>query len=283
MTDDAPAPELAVVVLSQGPRPTLPRAVASLTAQDVPVELVVVHSGPGEPTEVGLPRGVRVIRHPEPLFAGGARNVGVEATTAPYVAFLADDCEALPGWAGERVAAHRAGADAVASALVSHRPRRPIALGAHVALFVNRLPGADASSALRYGVSYTRELLERVGPFRADLRSGEDSEFNARAGGPAAIEWRPAVQTAHHGPERLRPFLADQTARGARMAAAWRDLHGDGPNPVAADALARIRPTIGRAWRTLPRADRVVVLAALPVIVLGGIAYARGARKGTRG
>jgi len=45
----------------------------------------------------------------ERLFAAGARNRGIAATTAPVVAFLASDCRACPGWLEARLARHRAG------------------------------------------------------------------------------------------------------------------------------------------------------------------------------
>jgi hypothetical protein len=38
---------------------------------------------------------------------GSARNIGIKATRAPYVAFLASDCRATQGWARKRLAAHR--------------------------------------------------------------------------------------------------------------------------------------------------------------------------------
>ena len=41
--------DLAVVVLSYGPRPTIADAVRSLLEQDTRAEIVIVHSGGGEP------------------------------------------------------------------------------------------------------------------------------------------------------------------------------------------------------------------------------------------
>src|SRR5919197_6499172 len=111
-------PELAVVVLSYRNEATILAAVDSLLAQDVELELVVCHSG-GGPTPELLARerpGVRVLSTEGRWLPGAARNVGIAATRALYVAFLAGDCEALPGWAAARLARHRAGARAVASA-----------------------------------------------------------------------------------------------------------------------------------------------------------------------
>src|SRR5438270_13637868 len=94
-----PAPELACVVLSLGNQPELPDAVRSLTGQQPRAEIVVVNSGGGDPRRALLAAGldVPVISFAQRLFAGGARNVGIRATSARFVAFLAADCIAAPG------------------------------------------------------------------------------------------------------------------------------------------------------------------------------------------
>jgi glycosyltransferase involved in cell wall biosynthesis len=275
-------PELAVIVISHGPRASLHRAVASILNQKPTVELVVVHTGPGDPRSVGVPPDVRVVREASSSFAGRARNIGVAATQAPYVAFLADDCEAAPGWVEGRLAAHRAGAAAVASALLPHRMDRAVALASHISLYVRRLPGADPSLALRYGVSYARSLLERHGRFREDVPSGEDTEYNVRLIDDEAPVWAPQVVTHHYAEERLCRFLADQYARGARMVRAWTDLHPGARNPVAVDALRRAPITLTRARRWLPVEGRASLLGAAPLVLIGAVAYAWGARRGAR-
>ena len=90
---DRPLPDLAVVVLSVGAPAELHTAVESLQRQSVPLEIVVINSGGGEPRDV-LPdsgRGVNIISVPERLWPGAARNLGIRSTRAPYVAFLASD------------------------------------------------------------------------------------------------------------------------------------------------------------------------------------------------
>jgi glycosyltransferase involved in cell wall biosynthesis len=265
-----------------GPRPTLVGAVRSLIAQDEKAEIVVVHSGPGDVAALLRSAGldVALVQSEERLLPGGARNAGVATTRAPVVAFLADDCEAGPGWVRLRREAHEAGHDAVASALVSHRPNRPIALAAHLSLFVNRLPRAQPHLAQRFGVSYRRVLLDRVGPFRDDLRAGEDTDVNSRIGGSGAIHWDPRIQTAHHGSERLGEFLADQAQRGRRMVETRIALRDGMANKVVGDAIVRTGRTLRRSVGAVePRQLPVLALAA-PLVAVGGIAYAYGAAVG---
>nr|WP_245260517.1 glycosyltransferase family A protein [Mesorhizobium sp. L2C054A000] len=76
----------------------------SLLDQDEPLEIMVVNSGGGEVLALLTGAGVKVpvIEVGRRLFVGAARNLGIAATKAPFVAFLADDCLACSGWAEAR-------------------------------------------------------------------------------------------------------------------------------------------------------------------------------------
>lgn len=78
------------------------RAVRSVLAQDgVDFEVIVVDDEPSTPCERAVreiddPR-VAYLAHPVNRGLSAARNTGIEAAAAPYVAFLDDDDEYLPG------------------------------------------------------------------------------------------------------------------------------------------------------------------------------------------
>jgi glycosyltransferase involved in cell wall biosynthesis len=217
--------ELACVVLSVGSPPTLVDAVRSLCRQRPEPEILVVNSGGGcalgALREAGL--RVQVVNRPEPLLPGAARNLGIEATKAPFVAFLAADCLAEPGWVDARVEAHRAGVGAVASVMTNASPPSRSSCASHLLLYSRRLPTTAPSRRLLYGVSYNRSLFERLGRFREDLREGEDTDFNARVAQTTAVAWNEAVRTAHRNPTRPLGLLRDQYARG-RRSRAYDDL-----------------------------------------------------------
>lgn len=285
------SPDLACVVLALGNPPELREAVASLLAQGGAgsLEIVVVNSGGGGAArslaEAGLP--VTVIEREERLFAGAARNLGIRATKATYVAFLAADCRAEPGWVEARLRAHRpsggGGAEAVASAVTNAYRRSPAAWASYVALFHRRMPGAPAETALLYGVSYARSLLERHGPFREDLRSAEDTEFHQRFAGEVEIAWVPEVRTAHRHPRGLAALLRDQVRRGARSARAWRVLGRHGGREVAADALRRVPASARGAWRAAEPGDRAWIALAIALLPVAALAYAWGALRAGKG
>ena len=199
--------------------PELVGAVRSLLAQSEPVELLVVNSGGGDAAgllrQAGLDR-VAVIERAERLFAGAARNLGIAHTAAPFVAFLASDCRAEPGWAAERLRLHLSGQAAVASAMVLDRPRSLLTWAHHLSLYAGRLPGLPPERALRFGLSYERRLLERLGPFDERLETGEDSDYLGRLESPPA--WAPGVRTAHLTARGLAALCRDLHARGRRHA-----------------------------------------------------------------
>jgi glycosyltransferase involved in cell wall biosynthesis len=99
---EAPGPpfEVAVVVPVRDGEAYLAEALESVLSQDVaPQEVVVVDDGSRDRSaEVARAAGPRVrVVSQGPLGAGAARNRGVEATRAPWIAFLDADDRWVPG------------------------------------------------------------------------------------------------------------------------------------------------------------------------------------------
>lgn len=282
-----PPPSLACVVLSLRNQPGLVPALRSLLDQGEPLELVVVDSGAPDGAAAarlaaaGL--AVPVVERREALLPGAVRNLGIAATTAPWVAFLAADCQAEPGWAAARLATHRDGHAAVASTVVNPHRRNLVAWAAQASLFAARMPGTPAAARLLYGASYRRDLFDRFGLFREDLAGGEDSDFNDRLRrGGVSIHWEPRVRTAHDHPRRLAALLADHHRRGRRTAASLERLTGARAAWVARRVFVRVRHTVPLAWRAAAPAERRWVAAAAPLVVLAAAAYALGAATAPR-
>ena len=88
-------------------------ALARQTIRDR-VEVIVVDDGPDDATaEVAGRYDVRLIRHPQNRGLAAARNTGIEAATAPVVAFTDDDCVPADDWL-EALLEGYGGSDAVA-------------------------------------------------------------------------------------------------------------------------------------------------------------------------
>ena len=216
-----------------------------MLAQHAPVELLVVNSGGGDAPGLLAAAGlgdVRVVEHPERLFPGGACNLGLRETTAPYVAFVAGDLVLRPGWVAGRLLRHRAGRAAVAAALVPIEPAGAAGRSSYLLLNHRRTPWTPPGEALRFSLSYDRRLFERYGVFREDLRVGEDLDMQQRFGPEVDIEFAPDVQAAHHGPDGVPAMLRDQFVRGRRMAytRAWTE-GADWRGRIARNALRNAR------------------------------------------
>ncbi len=156
-------PCLAVIVLAVAADPLLVRAVKSILEQDEPCEVIVVNSKGGDASGLLKKNGIhlKVIETEDLLFAGGARNRGIAEAKTPYVAFLACDCVAAPGWARERLKLHQAGHRAVASAMMHDRPLHLVAWADQLLLFPHRLPHLPENRVILFGVSFARDVFER--------------------------------------------------------------------------------------------------------------------------
>jgi glycosyltransferase involved in cell wall biosynthesis len=254
-------------------------AVRSLVEQEPLPEVVVVNSGGGDPATSLANAGleVPVIDWPERLFAGAARNRGIAATSARYVAFLAADSVAEPGWVAGRLRHHAAGADAVACVMASPPDASRSARAAHLLLNNRRMADTPPEERLYNGLSYDRALFTRFGLFREDLRVGEDSEFNARLEGSATLAWAPEVRTRHEAPSRPRDLLRDQYARGRRRVVAERHLsRAHTARRMAAHARVNVRLALQRAGRTSDQEERARLIESWPLIIPGALSYLAG-------
>lgn len=214
---------IAVVVIGFRAQPGLSDAVESLLDQDAEAEIVVVNSGGGDVHGLLARRSarLRIITIAQPLYAGAARNVGIDTSVAPCVAFLAGDCVARPGWTRTRLEMHRRGSRAVASAMVAADAGGDLALAAHLALFGARSPQVPPNRALRYGASYERQVFREFGYFDPSLRISEDTDFARRTAKSIHPAWNPRVQTQHGSPSGPVRFVLDMYGRGKRAARHW--------------------------------------------------------------
>lgn len=271
--------DLAVVVLAHGPSEPVLDAVASLHGQSEAAELVLSHSGSGDGPRIVAERfpDVRVVSSERTRLPGAARNAGVAATSAPFVAFLAADCLARPGWVEARKRRHGGGAGAVASAMVPGGSASPT-LAAYVLQHSGRMPHRRLAPAHRFGVSYARALIERMGGFPEHLERCEDLAFNRSllAAGEEVV-WAPEVQTVHRYAEGVGPFLADAWHRGRSNTVAqderttWFRL----AEPSARAGVGVLRAASPRS----PLAPRELA-RALPLIAAGALAGTGGAVTG---
>jgi peptidoglycan/xylan/chitin deacetylase (PgdA/CDA1 family) len=292
----AAPPILSAIVSACGMEDTILRSVASLLDQDfdAPFEVIVATCG-GQTAELvrrNHPQ-VRVLESSVRLMPGAVRNMGIEAARGEIVAFLEGDCIARPGWMKHLVEAHRSGHEAVAGTVaVANSDSTAARVHAYLS-FADRLEGAPrgrARTRRSYGLSFTRELLNRVAPFDEAPWTTEDSLTSRRLAAIGVDPWfEPSVCIEHVGPQRLRDLVHEETASGRRQARS--ELVSTAPGslrvilesraPRLAIGLRASRHGMGRSCsvaRNLRRCarDRRDVMATMPWIILGLMADTLG-------
>jgi glycosyltransferase involved in cell wall biosynthesis len=184
-------PEVSVVLATHNRRHSLPRAIASVLAQnDVRFELIVVDDGSRDGTGDYLatltdPR-IRIIITKCNRGPSAARNLGLEAARAGIVAFLDSDDAYRPGRLAAPLAAFAADPTLVCtlSSAIRHDPRRirearlpAVGLAAPAfawALICDLVPVESTSITVR------RAPARAAGGFCERLRRTEDREFLIR-------------------------------------------------------------------------------------------------------
>src|SRR6202162_6389737 len=210
---------------------------SALSQPEPPLEVFVGDDASTDGTsDAARAAGARVLRSERRRNAGGARNIGIEASTGDVLAFLDADVVAPPDWL-ERVGAAFGSDREIVAVGGSVKNGRPGAWG-DLDLYLNHsewIAGRPCVKGLipTLGVAYRREA---VGPVRfVDTNLGEEASFRAAALLERQVDcgrtiYRPRV--LHDRPGRvlvrfppllfLFPHLWIVLARMARAGAAGR-------------------------------------------------------------
>ncbi|HUA15096.1 MAG TPA: glycosyltransferase family 2 protein [Verrucomicrobiae bacterium] len=188
-------PAISVVIPSHKRAAMVQRAVASVLAQTVPdLEIIVVLDGADPASEAALaqvedPR-LRVIPVAEAVGGSEARNIGIRAARAEWLALLDDDDEWMPDKLAKQIAVAEASKQAfpiVATALIARSPladfrwpRKTPTTPISEYLFVrNSLFQGEA--VLQTSTWLTKAELLRKVPFTRGLRRHQDWDWILRA------------------------------------------------------------------------------------------------------
>jgi glycosyltransferase involved in cell wall biosynthesis len=182
---------VSIVIPARDAEAMIGRTVAAAVEQELDgdFEVVVVDDGSRDATaRVAREAGARVVSNATPLGPADARNAGVAATAAPFIAFTDADCVPAHGWLRAGVAALER-ADLV-QGRVEPEPGVPVGPFDHV-ITVREETGLYETANL----FVRRDWFERVGGFKpfvdpAEGHFGEDLVFGwavRRAGGRSAF------------------------------------------------------------------------------------------------
>lgn len=295
MSGGAARPVFSVVIPAYNSLGKIQRPLLSLQRQTFrDFETVVVDSGPKSCAAQArqVDSTVRVIRSVARLRPGAARNRGVIESRGEYIAFISDDCVAVPDWLAERVRLHRQGWQVVGGAITNGRPLHPISTAEYLLEYSALLPeqGLLAEQDIPHALSFCRAVFDRLGPYPEDTLTGEDTVFNRRcvvADLPIGLTARATV--AHYGSTRVSQMLRHAYAHG-RGLAQCADSHQLG-SAFSVGAFASTRSAVrsmcayaldgwAAKFRRLRRGAPHLLPAFLtlsPVIVLASAVTAAGA------
>jgi glycosyltransferase involved in cell wall biosynthesis len=186
----------------------LKQCLRALAAQTAPHRVIVADNGSTDGSiEVARHAGATVVHEPV-RSSYAARNRALGEVTADVVAFTDADCIPRPTWLAEGLAVLAgSGADLVAGRVVMS-PGRSAAARHDAVTYLNQ------ELQVAHGMAATANLLVRtgvfdqVGQFRAELRSGGDTDFVARcvAAGMSLV-YADAAVVEHPPRDTLRAVL----------------------------------------------------------------------------
>ena len=257
-------------------------AVRSAFSQaEPPVEVIVVDDASTDATtQAARAAGARVLRSETHRNAGGARNLGIEASSGDVLAFLDADVVAPADWLARVRAALESDPQVVAvgGSVVNGRP----GVWGDLDLYLNHSEWIGGQPSVKgliptLGVAYRREA---VGPVRfVETNLGEDASFGAAVLARGGRLWYDPKIVMTHRHERLdrATFLARQVDAG-RTIYRTRVLH-DRPGRI----LVRCPPLLflfPHLWIVLARMARAgaagKAVRLFPRLIAGEIARIRG-------
>ena len=274
-----------VIVPAHRAERTIGATLAALRAQGRDdFETLVVDSSPDEETArlvaARFPE-VRLLRSPERLDAGTARNRGAAAARGRLLVFLDADCAPRAGWL-DALEAAAAGRPVVGAALAPAGPSR-LARPMHICKFSAWLAGGPEGPRDQVpsaATCVTRNAWERFGPF-ADSGSSEDTALGWRARDAGTPPWfEPRAVVDHQHVAGLGSFLRERIDRG-RAQGRLRPVVEDWSRArlagyVAAMPLVSLVAT-ARCVRWAARSGQLAAaLAAAPVLVAGWACWSAG-------
>src|SRR5262249_23128053 len=106
-------PEISLIITTRSRPNLLPRAVESAKKAGTDVEIIVVDDASTDETSEVCKRlsGIKYVRIDRNQGLGGARNIGILASSCEYISFLDDDDVRLPGSLDAQLALLKANKD----------------------------------------------------------------------------------------------------------------------------------------------------------------------------
>lgn len=175
-------PDLSIIIATHNSEDLIKRCIDSLTSQTYQrekFEIIVVDDGSKDQSvRISKESGADKIIEVNPCSLALARNLGVENSTANFLAFIDSDCEAKPRWV-ENIIKELKNFQAISGPIHNGNPHSRVAWAEYFIEFggfheyrkkgkIRFLPGCNGAC--------TKEVFTKSGGF-TDLRASEDVLF----------------------------------------------------------------------------------------------------------
>lgn len=267
-------PVVSVIVPCYNSERTIRQCLGSILSQrtSFPFDVIVVDSS-SDATPRIVERefpSVKLVHFNSRVFAGAARNVGINRTRAPYCLMIDSDCVAHPDLIERAVARHREGAyAAVGGSLANGTPRSLSGIIGYLIEFKEFIPSAPErleNSIPTANILYNRQSLVRHGCFDEKMQLAEDILLNwkIRVSGERIL-FDPLIAVTHLNRTGWREVLTYQVALGRTSALARRRGGLPGKILLVYPALVALMPFVrtARAARWLAKYDKRAFLLFL--------------------
>ena len=247
-------PFISVVIPAYYSISTLPGCLDALRRQTYrSFEVILINSSPELQTETLVRTRypeVRFKQHQGRLLPHAARNRGVDLAQGDLFVFTDPDCEADPHWLEQMVLAFQDDRQVLVGAM-DHSDNCLWEKAIHLIKYHWLLPGVAARSrtcAPTANAAYSRQLWEKIGPFRGDYFSGDGilSYRAAMAGHTPRFVSAAIVRHHHHNSPMVLFYQRFQRGRDFARA-----------------QLCDMAPPMPRDWLRL-----VFSVAALPMVLM---------------
>jgi glycosyltransferase involved in cell wall biosynthesis len=248
-------------------------------------EVIVVDGSADETSTIVAQRfpGVRLLRSPERLFPGDARNLGIGESSGDILAFLDGDCVPDREWLSQISRVHEASHPAVGGVIENGNPSRTgwVSYFCKLAKWMPRPAPEQVGDLPSESLSVKRWALTSYGPFLEGTYSSATA-FSWRLNEEGHAPWLdPSIKVARVGGPSLRTFLRNEPRHGmyyARVRAkeqgfstARRLIHAAGSPILPFLLFARAASAVRRHKRYMRE-----FVASAPLVLLGFTAWSFG-------
>jgi cellulose synthase/poly-beta-1,6-N-acetylglucosamine synthase-like glycosyltransferase len=218
-------PDVSIIIPAYNAQDTIKTCLDSMMKLDYPqekIEIIMVDNNSTDSTwEIARGYPITVLRQMNVQSSYASRNLGIESAKGDILAFTDTDCSVSPQWLQNLLSSSdNPHIGCFAGRIEAYEPRTLAEQFAAVdeenhdqehSLKKGYLPAANTAN-----VAYRREVFQKIGLFRSDLRSGGDAELTWRfvQNGEYGIDYNPDAVVYHKHRTSIRDLYRQHIKYG---------------------------------------------------------------------